>query len=271
MTRSRSRSVHRSHSRPHPPGIEHALGIEALLDPLRQRRQRRRPAARTTSSAARTGAGARISVAWPPAAATARAHERGAGIVAPAPAHPDQAAGPIVEHLGTRPRRRSRAPSSRPPAGRGRDPPERALAAPRGSAANGVDVADRAPELARRRISPITAQLAERLQQAPRSIRLAMRDRGRERLRAAAPSARAAADRRSAWHARGRRRRQMRRAGDVAGRPHAPPSWRRDRRCVVEAERPAPSPRSRARQHLEVTSVIAASVPQEPAISLQRS
>ena len=37
----------RSHPGPHPPGIEHALGIEALLDPLGQCRERRRPAART--------------------------------------------------------------------------------------------------------------------------------------------------------------------------------------------------------------------------------
>jgi hypothetical protein len=60
--------LHRSHSRPHAPGAEHAGGstlpcalVNAASPPLRRERTDR----------ARNAAGARISVAWPPHAATA--------------------------------------------------------------------------------------------------------------------------------------------------------------------------------------------------------
>ena len=254
-----------------PPGIEHALGIEALLDALGQRRERRPPAARTRRPrrAPRPARGS---------ASRGRRLRRPRGRTSAAPASsrgasasPDQAAGPVVEHLAAAPARAIVAPSSAPRARRRRDTPERPLRPPRRRPARERrDVADRAPERARGRLhrsSPSAPNgVISLCEHAP-----AVRDRRRDALE---PQRR---------DARGRRRRsrrgcdaatsgrQMRRARHVAGRAHG----RRHRRDGPRRRRGRGPARvasvSGRGSTLIVTSVIAASVPQEPAISLQRS
>ena len=94
----RGRNWSASHPRPHAAGIEHALRIEALLHAPGRARRARPCCGSNTSTAARIAAGARISVACPPA------RDRGAQI---APRRrssgwrqrdPDESAGPVVEH-----------------------------------------------------------------------------------------------------------------------------------------------------------------------------
>ena len=101
--REREGGLHASYTPAHMrPAIEHALRIEALAHPLGQCRQAPAASGVNTSTAARTAAGARISVAWPPAAATVARTSGALRIVRGRQCRPDEPAGPVVEKFGVR-------------------------------------------------------------------------------------------------------------------------------------------------------------------------
>ncbi len=258
-----------SHPRPHAAGIEHALGIEALLDPLGQCGKRRRPAARTRRSprAPRPARGS---------ASHARRSRRPRGAPAPRRHRRTRRARP---RSGRPPNRRTSAPApARRSCGelgaaarRRRDAPERPLVcAISALAAKGDDVADRLPERARaRRLGRRRARRTACSSASSMRVRCATDGRKPlepQRRDGAAPRSRSAGD------AAGDPRRQMRRARHVAGRAHGAGHGLDRRRAVVEAAGSARVASVSGRgSTLTVTSVITASVPQEPAISLQRS
>ena len=248
-----------SHARPHPPGVEHALRIEALLhapgqggERLRLRLEHRdggahaRPA-RGSASHGRCRRRRCCTSAAPP---SSRRRQR----------EPDQAAGPVVEILGAlaRSRRRPRARASAR---------SRCARATRSLAAR--TASRRAPTSRARATPPRRAPRARRTAcSSASSARRAVRDRGRDafepqRRDRACPLRRAT--RAATGAGQMRRARHIVRPSPSRRSSRARPSRRRGRAparvCSVSARGST----------LTVTSVIAASVPQEPASTLHRS
>ena len=245
------------------PGIEHALGIEAFLDALGHAR-RARPAAARTRRPRRAPRRARGSAWRGRRSRRRRGGRRGAGVVGRRQRDPDQPAGPVVEHLRARaraaPRARRRAPArSRPATAAGR------RTAP--LAANGCDVAHARATARANAASPSVLDRAERLEQRRQRI-LAVPHRRRDAFEA---------ERRRGLA----RRRPPKRIATCAGRCAAPDTSQDDAIAAVIASVGARRRRGRATSTVSsvsgfgsiliVTSVIAASVPNEPASSLQRS
>ena len=128
------------HARPHPARIEHALRIEALLDPPGQARRGRVLRLEHRHGGAQRGRRAdqrRVAARRRPRARTRAAPPSSAA----GSADPDQPAGPVVEVLGALPDRgRDLAPARR----RGRDAPERAVVVRRTAARRGPPARARA-------------------------------------------------------------------------------------------------------------------------------
>ena len=186
------------------------------------------------------------------------AHARGAAVVRSGQRRPDQAAGPVVEVLGPLPDRgRDLVPARR----RDRDAPERA-----GAAGERHHVADR-PATPRARPPARSTAIS------PNGLSSASSARRRCATEGATPSSRSAVIAAAGFGLDARRERRRTDAPRPTRRwtspsrrsSRAPPPHRR-------ARAPAPSASVSARgSTLTVTSVIAASVPQEPASTLQRS
>ena len=200
-------------------GVEDAARIERRLHAAGDARAAARLPAAPRRTATRSGSGARSRVQVPRAARAARstaAMRRGVG----GAGEPDQAAAPVEEAAGARPRRRRAARRDRP-----RGAPRRARPRPFAAAGSGRRVAHRRarPRARRRRRGSRRRRMTPARRAAARCDR---RPRGRNpRSAAARPRA---PNRRQCRHQRGRLRRQPGGGGDAVGRaqrrPTAPPT-----------------------------------------------